>query len=208
MFFSDQGGFLRFFLLLALSVAPSLAGNFSFNGNFSQDDDLHYFTVQLNAPGDFSIRTNSYAGGGFDPVISVFDGVDPASMLIGLNNDGGCLAVGQDPNTGACWDSLLSFTAMPAGFYLVVLSQSDNTPFGPTLGDGFNRTGQGNFTGLAFLGSPGSFIDSNPSQRTSEWSLDILNVDFATDVPEPATALLFTAALVALGAGHRCSRRN
>lgn len=148
------GADLRFFAILFLVSLPAFTANFSFTGTFSQDDDLHYFTVVLNSPGDLTIRTYGYGGGvnsagqtinpgGFDPVISVFLGADPSSTLLGDNNDAGCPTVGQDPVTLACWDSFRAFNALPPGLYSVVISQSDNTALGPTLADGFLRTGAG-----------------------------------------------------------------
>jgi hypothetical protein len=104
-------------------------------------------------------------------------------------------------------------TTLASGTYTLVLSQSDNSPLGPTLGDGFFRTGQGNFTGPLFLGVPGSFIDANPNQRTNAWAVDLLNVDSASDgsatsaVPEPASLTLLGLGLAGM-AGRRWRQRK
>ena len=73
------------FVILAfcLSIGVAAAGNFSFTGTFSQDDQLQVFL--FTAPSASTLlRTWSYAGGtnaagqvilpgGFDPILSVFD---------------------------------------------------------------------------------------------------------------------------------------
>ena len=205
----------RFFQLAALTVlaaVPGLAANFSFTGNFGMDDDLATFTFQLNAPSTVTLVTLGYAGGtnsagqtilpgGFDPFISIFQGLGPTSTLFNVNNDGGCGSVGQDGVTNACFDAFLQLVTLPSGDYTVVLTQSDNSPFGPTLGDGFSQSGNGNFTGPTFLGVPGSFIDATGAQRTSAWALDIRGVDSlgnSAGVPEPASMVLFGSGCLAL----------
>jgi hypothetical protein len=203
---------LRFSFILALTAASTFAGSFSFTGTFTQDDDLQSFFFSISSNTTITLRTYGYAGGtnfagtniargGFDPILSLFDN---AGNLINVNNDGGCGVVNQDSVTGACWDSYIS-TSLPAGLYRAVLSQSDNSANGPTLADGFQRAGQGNFTGPAFIGSEGSFIDANPSQRNGNWAVDLLNVDRAavsplTDVPEPSTWLLVSSSLAFVAA--------
>ena len=216
----------KFFLgrvLFSLVASVSLqAATFSFTGNFNQDDYLQYFSFTINTPRTIQILTLSYAGGtngagqtivrgGFDPVVSVFTKLlNNDGELIGLSNDEGCGSgnVGQDSVTSACWDSFITLPSLDAGSYIVVLSQADNLPAGGFLQDGFSRSGSGNFTGPAYLGQPGSFVDANPSQRTSAWALDIRDADSAYIVPEPSTAgivLLSGAAL--FYARRRASRR-
>ena len=192
-----------------LSAASMNAASFSFEGNFSLDDDLQVFWLTVGVPSTVTIRTLSYGGGtnaagntivsgGFDPILNVFQGLsDPNGLQIAANNDGTCPPNTIDPITNACWDSLLELALAP-GQYTLVLSQSDNSAFGPFLGDGFSRTGQGNFTGPAFLGGPGSFIDLNSVQRTNRWAVDILDVASATAVPEPASMLLILSGIIVL----------
>jgi hypothetical protein len=207
------------FLVLAFcfSIGVAAAGNFSYTGAFSQDDQLETFL--FTAPSASTVvRTWSYAGGmnaagqmilpgGFDPILSVFDatgGLVTSSLLVASNNDGA--GVDTDPATGNAFDSLLVLNALnPGGIYVLILSQNDNSANGPTYGDGFGRTGQGNFTAGAF-GCPGTdpFCDASPAQRNGQWAVDILGVETASDitnagaVPEPGTTLLLVTGLSSL----------
>jgi hypothetical protein len=124
--------------------------------------------------------------------------------LIALNNDGSCPPLSLDPATNGCFDSEISLF-LPAGTYRLVLSQSDNSALGPFFSDGFLRTGQGNFTGPAFLGSNGSFIDITGAQRTGAWAVDLIGVDFAVAVPEPSTYVLLLSGIGAMAALRRRS---
>lgn len=212
---------LAYASVLTIAIASTAhAATFSFEGTFAEDDDLQFFTFTIGVATLVTVQTWSYGGGvnaagdviapgGFDPILALFEGaLDPNGLLIGLNNDGTCPPGNTDPGTGACWDSLLQ-SALVAGTYTIVLSESDNTPFGPFLSDGYSRSGQGNFTGPAFTGMPGAFIDANPSQRTNAWAVDILGVDQATaigiasPVPSPATLTLLLSGLLAASTVRR-----
>jgi hypothetical protein len=177
---------------LVIGAPLAFAASFSFTGAFVQDDDKPSFTFTIFSPGVVTIRTYGYAGGtnsasllipagGFDPTIQFFDST---GLLVGLNQDGGCGFVGQDPVSLACWDSYYS-QPLAAGSYTLFLTEYDNQANGPFLSDGFNQDGQGNFTGPEFLGSPGSFISADTNQRTSAWALDIVGVDQAAAVAPP-----------------------
>lgn len=208
-------------LLVAVSVFPATAANISYEGSFLQDDNLQFFTFTVGSTSTVTFLTHSYGGGvnaagstiargGFDPILSLFAGnLQPDGALLGANNDGTCGPLQQDAVTNACWDSLFTLE-LTTGVYTLVLSQSDNSAFGPTFGDGFSRDGQGNFTGPAFIGQPGSFWDQNPNQRDGHWAVDILNVDSPVVVPEPSSALLIAGGLLssALYSRRRARRRS
>jgi len=208
---------------LCLSIGVAAAGNFSFTGTFSQDDQLQVF--QFTAPSASTLlRTWGYAGGtnfdgnlilpgGFDPILSVFDatgGLVSSSPLIDNNYDGPGVAT----DGGNAFDSLLLLTALnPGGTYILILSQNDNSANGSTYGDGFGRSGQGNFTAGAFgCGGTDPFCDLSTVQRNGNWAVDIGGVQSAADitnpggsgVPEPGTILLLATGLTSLALlGHR-----
>jgi len=166
--------------LLFLLVHPALWGsNFSFQGTFSYDTDLQYFSFTVLQPTpNVELRTWSYAGGtnaagqtitsgGFEPVLSLFLS-DGTALNPGIS--GPCSNTGNpvstllpDPVTGACSDVYYPTTySFPGGLWLpgtytVVLSVFANPAIG-NLSDGFLAPAQGipvpsNFTCEA--GAPG-----------------------------------------------------
>jgi hypothetical protein len=207
-------------LAFCLSAGVASAGNYSFTGIFTQDDQLELF--QFTAPSaSLVVQTWGYAGGtnangqlilpgGFDPILSVFDatgGLVSSSVLLGSNNDDPGAAT--DPTTGYASDSLLALSSLnPGGTYVLVLSQNDNSPMGTTYGDGFSQTGMGNFTAAEFgCGGSAPFCQSPFfPQRDGNWAVDISGVDSATDitnngggaVPEPGSMLLLATGLTSL----------
>jgi len=181
------------------------ASSFSFQGTFSTDDQLAEIPFILAGPATVNTVTYSYAGGtdqasqtipegGFDPWLSIFDS---SGNLLFSNDDGTCGQVPADSVTGSCFDSYIS-ESLGAGTYLLVLSESDNQPAGTSLGDGFTRTGQGDFTGPEFGCSDGSFCDANFANRSPNWEVDIDNVTSAGSAPEPATIFLSAVGVIAL----------
>src|SRR5206468_2902174 len=131
-------------LAFCLSIGVAAAGNFSYTGAFSQDDQLEVFL--FTAPSASTVvRTWSYAGGindagqvilpgGFDPVLTVFDatgGLVASSALLDSNNDGA--GVDTDPATGNAFDSFLVLNLLtPGSTYALILSQNDNFANGTT----------------------------------------------------------------------------
>jgi hypothetical protein len=206
---------------LALVVAgitlcvPS-RGSLSYTGNFAQDDNQSVFDFTLASATPVTLRTWSFAGGtnangmaispgGFAPVLSLFDAGGEQDLLA-LDHDGGpgsCGPRAVDIVSGFCWDAYLNLSLV-AGSYILVLTEDDNTPNGPTLADGFLRDGQGNFTAGLFGGAPGSaFILADGSQRTNMWAVDLIGVDSQASAPEPGTT-----AMLVLGIAMLVSRRR
>ena len=59
--------------LMLLATAPASAASFSFSGAFSGDADVQLFSFTVGSGTTVSLSTTSYALGGFDPLLTVFD---------------------------------------------------------------------------------------------------------------------------------------
>ena len=195
---SEFIAFLLAVLLGSVYVLPVGAApmDFSFTGEFVDDEDVQLFDFSLAAQSDVTLRTWSYAGGvnaagetiltgGFDPIVALFDST---GLLIDENEDG--VGVDTDPATQRAFDSLL-MTTLGAGDYRVALTQYSNFAVGPFLTDGFQ--GSGTF----------GFQDVTGDFRASTWALDILNVDAANlllpkPIPEPGVFALLLLGVCSL----------
>jgi hypothetical protein len=200
---------------MVLVSTPAAAADFSFTGNFTQDDNVQLFNFVVGAPSSVTLRTWSYAGGtnaagttiargGFDPILALFDS---AGNLIDQNDDGGCGLVAADSGSGECWDTFLT-AALTAGTYTVAVMQYDNFA-NATLAAGFDRQGQGNFTpGMSgCAASQTAFEDVSESAacgRDNHWAFDILNVAGAElvvggAVPEPSSWAMMLLGFAGIG---------
>jgi hypothetical protein len=202
---------LTVLVLMGFMSRLALADNFSFTGNFTQDDNVQLFNFSVGATSTITLRSWSYAGGvnaagqsigrgGFDTILALFNS---SGLLINQNDDGDA-NVAADAVTGIGYDTFLNST-IGAGTYTVAVMQYDNFANGPNLSNGFSRAGQGNFTGTLTAHPGGSFWDVSGNQRDSHWAFDILNVQAATTVPEPPSILLLVPGLAGLAA---CFRRR
>ena len=182
----------------------------------------------------YACRTNAAGqvilSGGFEPYLNLYMS-DGTQMNPGVSGPcGGVLP--PDPVTGACGDvnypTTLSFPGglWSPGTYTLVLSTFANPGVG-NLSDGFFASvvlGQpvpSNFTcqvgPVGYQGNPPTvgvdqpFCDEfDPGvQRTGTWALDILNVDDASQMPEPGSAgLAVLGSGLLLAAGYRRRQRR
>lgn len=171
-------------MLAFLAGGQTFAADFSYAGNFSQDDDVRTFNFSLSQPSKVIIQTLSYAGGmnsagtklprgGFDPTLSLFDA---NGALVAVNRDAGCGKVAPDLVTSQCWDAYIELQ-LPAGTWSAVLTQSENVANGPNLSDSFAYDGAGNFT--AGPTEQRGFWDFFPDRRTPFWAVDIRGADLS-----------------------------
>ena len=212
---------LAAFVVFVFAVAPAArADTFTFTGTLASDDEVRLFgfTVGGSSPSAVTINTTSYAQGGFDPFLALFQ-VSPGVMVDGLllnapfvgplpTNfvDGtelvsaAFIEFNDDVNEMAgLYDSFLQTTLSP-GFYIFSVTQFGNVPVGPTLEEGFSQEGNGNFRA--------GFVDAFGVRRNGNFSVTISGpgVTQAAPIPEPTTMLLLGTGLAGIAA--RVRRRN
>jgi hypothetical protein len=191
-------------------AANAIPQDFTFSGNFMDDDDVLIFNFSVAAPSSVTVLSSSWqspSGGGFDPILSLFDS---SGLLVDSQDDGGVsgaqLVNGVSYDYGV-WDSYYTVT-LDAGDYSIAITQYNNFPISTALVDGFEHEGNPNFTfdfGYGGATQPmfnGIWDDNDP--RTSFWRFHLLNVETVEvidpnpgAVPEPATLALIGAGLLA-----------
>jgi hypothetical protein len=202
---------------LMVSAVSGMAGQFSFTGNFVNDNDVQLFSFTLLSPGAVTLQTWGYGGGtnaagqviapgGFESVLAIFQA--PSGIAFSGPIDlvaPPCAPRNVDPTllpATLCLDVYSQFS-LPAGDYFLSLTQFGNEPIG-NLSDGFP------FTDVADLVNPtfnDHFVGTNGYQRDSHWAVDISSVDAASQIggatPEPASAALVAGAVVLAGFWRR-----
>jgi hypothetical protein len=209
---SSLAGALALTASVAVSV-PAQAADFDFSGTFENDNDVLLFNFTLDTDSSITLFSSSWANGGFDPILSLFDS---AGNLIDQQDDGGY--AGSTFSNGVSYDhGTWDFYYTPflaSDSYLASITQFSNFTNGYTLSDGFFYDGAGNenFTGV-FGCSQGQFCGVGGDDRTNVWELHVLDVKQASivnqpaSVPEPASALGLLA-MGALSAGSLLKRKQ
>ncbi len=212
--------------LVVGAQAQAVPMNFSFTGVFANDDDVRLFSFTADDVSKVRLRTYGFGGGtqadgtvvpagGFDPMLALFDS---SGNLVNQNEDAAAVSLNAcgagvvnadngDPYD-ACFDEVLA-----AGMYQVAIMQSDNFAIGPTLGAGFDKTGNQTYTSNPLRCSPpGLFcaksLLSDPN-RTGAWAFDILGVesqDIVNNVPEPTSLAILGLGLAGLSVMRRRKR--
>lgn len=197
--------------VLSLSTVSAHAANFSFAGEFQYDNDVQLFSFTVGSASEVSLRSWSYAGGvnaagqtisrgGFDPILTLFDA---NGVRIGQQDDGGCSLVAADSVTRQCFDTFFT-VALAAGSYTASIQQFDNFSRG-SLEAGFI------YDGVENRQFRNGFVDIQNDKRNGSWAFDVLNVNEAalppSDVPEPTSIALLSAALFGMAAVRRRRQR-
>jgi len=205
------------FVLVTILSAVCAAADFSFRGTFTDINQVQYVTFTVSAGADVVIVSRGYAGGtnsagvltpggGFDPVLALFQGTGGSALLYDRNDDDfGCAHVARDSVNQQCYDvylhekgTLLDTSTLIGGLdpgtYTVALMNYANFAYGPTLADGFtNKGGAFDCFGNNRTVVPGAFQDCDGNTRTGDWALDIKGVDTAQMAPAAPTPLSITS---------------
>ena len=149
---------------IVLAAAPARAANFSFSGNLNGVNDTPSFLFLADGISTVNIQSSSYANGGFDPILTLFDSAD--NFLLEREDI-------SQPN-------LLDFQlnqVLPAGNYRAVISAFANFADRSNFTNGF--------------GGGGDFFGRTPAYAFTIQGVTQAN---AVAVPEPASLVGITIA--------------
>lgn len=226
---------LRFFLILMLLAACCPVGHassiFNFSGTFNWDGTFQEFSYTAPVSGEVDAFTTSFATGGFEPVLSLFDSTGSFlfDAVANYGTDGyssptdvppaGCDA---NPCDLGAQDAYLTWDAAAGETYTVVLTVNPNTPSVPQGIPGvFDPTNPAasytyavsgaTFTSDFYGETPGtSFWYEWGVQRTGDWAVTIQGPSGlqATQLPEPRSSLTLLGGGILLSAGLLRRRRS
>jgi hypothetical protein len=172
----------------------TLSGNVTTSGTFADQGDVFEAMFSLSSSSNLTLFTTSYAGGGFEPQITLYTS---AGNFVASEAVTSPVAT-VDPSTGLAADAYLFDGAAAPGAYIAVVTDFLNQqPASATnLSDGFMNIGVGG----------NNFFDEQGNPRNANYSLN-LSTASASSVPEPAT-LWLSVPILAFGLAQFCKRRS
>lgn len=205
---------LRNMLLSGLAIVGFLANaaTVSLTGDLDQNNpnDVALVTFELTRDSGVLLQSWGYGGssgapggtngvgnvvppGGFDPYLSLFQGLGESAVFLASNDDGQCPPGTPSP---ACADSTLSIGNLRAGNYTLAISLPFNYSLAENIGAGT--------LGDGFIGLDASFSDGScGSVCTNHFAVDVVSAGL---VPENGTRVLLLLGLLGLFAAHRKQR--
>jgi hypothetical protein len=149
-----------------------------------QDTALE-LTFTLPSTENLTASTTSYATGGFQPNITLFNSSGIAIANQWATPPSSAVA---DPNTGLTIDSYLTANNLTAGTYVLALTDwaLGQSVTATNLSDGFTSN----------FGNGVTFVDIDGNTRTGAYALH-LDASAVSSVPEPASILLLAPIMLA-----------
>ncbi|MBC7808987.1 MAG: DVUA0089 family protein [Akkermansiaceae bacterium] len=202
--------------LLLLSGLSAEAATFTFSssdpgqGVFLNDNDVRLFPFTVTETfAQLTISTDSYLNEaflGFDPTLALYTNTGAAATDLLVV---GSISQNADPELGLGDDFVE--VVVPAGNYLLALTQYDNTPFDADsdattfLGEGFQFNNPVNPPEPDYTNPGGTerFVDLTGATRNGSFRVTVVTVA----VPEASSAVLALPGLFAL-VGIAVRRRN
>ncbi len=183
-----------------------IAGLASYQGTgcFNADNNEQVFHFSLTSDSLLNLYTNSWATGGFSPILTLFDG---SGVKIAVDHGGvyssdptyntcGSRGIGTADGESTCLDAFID-AELTAGNYTLVLTEGGNCANCGNFATGnytgfpdpnYARYNTPNFTGFEWYGT-GSTLNflspNNGDPLSGNWSVQIDNVS-----PEPGSVLL------------------
>jgi hypothetical protein len=167
------------------TYSGSLPGSTS--GTLANQGTALELALTLPSAGDFTAFTTSYASGGFQPNLTLYDASGKYVTSQWATPPPGAMA---DPTTGGTLDGYLSAMGLQAGMYTLTLTDwaLGQSITATNLSDGFTSN----------LGNGTAFVDVMGATRTGAYALTLDFTGPSSAVPEPASWLL-TGPLLAAG---------
>jgi hypothetical protein len=167
----------------------TLSGTVTTSGTFTDQADVLETTFTLTSGTGLTLYTDSYAGGGFEPQITLYTG---AGNFVASEAVTSPMAT-VDSTTGLAADAFLFDSNVAPGAYIAVLTDflNQQPATAKNLSDGFTGAG-------------GNFVDEQGNMRSGNYSLTL---SASSTVPEPGT-LWLGVPILAFGLAQFRKRRS
>lgn len=155
------------------------------SGSLPNQDSALELTFTLSSTENLTASTTSYATGGFQPNVTLFNAGGIAIANQWATPPSTAVA---DPTTGLKLDSYLTANNLVAGTYILALTDwaLGQSPTATNLSDGFTSN----------FGNGVTFVDIGGNTRTGAYALH-LATSSVSSIPEPASFLLLAPVMLA-----------
>ncbi|MEY4413145.1 MAG: hypothetical protein RIQ53_438 [Pseudomonadota bacterium] len=183
-------------LAFGLAAGPAAAASTTLSGDLGFHNSVVLISFDVADSGAVSLWTDSWQSGlNVDPLLSLFSA---DGTLIEWNDDDAAASAER------AYDAGLSL-ALAAGSYRLTLTASLNAPVGSTLDQGFAHDAE-TPVAVPLWNQPSYDLNLN-DQKGTFWRVTLDGVQQAAVVPEPQSAVLLAAGLLAVGLRLQRQRR-